>query len=43
LDFKNWKSFIFRFFVGDVISKVGSGIFGPGYQALSPNNKKRLF
>jgi len=39
---KNWKALDFSFFVGDVISGVGSSIFGQGHRALSPNCKNQF-
>jgi len=41
-----WKSceaLDFVFFVGDIISGVGLGIFGPGNQALGANAKNQVF
>jgi len=32
----------FSFFVGDVISGVGFGMFGWGYQAMGPNRKSQF-
>ena len=29
--------------MGDVISKVGLGLFGQGYRALDPNRKREVF
>jgi len=34
---KKWKILDFRFFVGDVISSIGLGQFGPGDLALDAN------
>jgi len=37
LYFFKFESFGFQFFVGDLISGVGLGHFGPGYLALDAN------
>jgi len=42
LDFKNWKLLDFKFFVGDVISGIGLGIFRRHW-ALGTNCKSQLF
>jgi len=31
------------FFVSDIISGIGSGLFGQGYCALGPNHKMKVF
>jgi len=40
---KNWKSFDFRFFEGDVINGVGSRIFGRGHRALTTKPMSQFF
>jgi len=40
---KNWKVLDFSFFLGDIISRVGSGLFGQNHQALDPNRKSQFF
>jgi len=33
----------FGFFVGDIVSGIGLGIFAQGFQALGPNCKREVF
>ena len=37
------KGLDFSFFVGDIISGIGLGLFGRGHQALGPNCKNQFF
>jgi len=39
---KKLEIFRFQFFVGDVISGVGLGLFGRDYQALGTNTKSQF-
>jgi len=39
----NWKVLELVFFVGDVISGVGLGIFSQGYWALGSNGNHQFF
>jgi len=37
------KFLVLGFFVGDIISGIGLGIFGRGHQVLGPNCKRKVF
>jgi len=41
--YKNWKVYDFGFFVGDVISETGLGLFGWCHQVLGANAKSQFF